>query len=93
MSSILEELRERVQQTGSALEEAKKSAAKALAKQATLEADLQAYASALQAEERATEFLWLSKKFLLSTGDGRTWRLSQIPTSLPLISQMKFAAF
>ena len=52
MGSILEELRERVKQTGTALEDAKKVTAKALAKQATLEADLQAYRMALEAEER-----------------------------------------
>jgi hypothetical protein len=52
MPSILEELRERVKQSGAALEEAKKATAKAQAKQATLDADLRAYTMALEAEER-----------------------------------------
>jgi hypothetical protein len=52
MTSILEELSQRVKQTEAALEKAKKATAEAQAKQATLEEDLEAYTRALQAEER-----------------------------------------
>jgi hypothetical protein len=52
MTSILEELSQRVKQTEAALEKAKKATAEAQAKQATLEEDLEAYSRALQAEER-----------------------------------------
>jgi hypothetical protein len=52
MTSILEELSQRVKQTEAALEKAKEATAEAQAKQATLEEDLEAYTRALQAEER-----------------------------------------
>ena len=52
MSSILDELRERVTQTQAALEKAKEASAKAQAKQASLEEELEAYSNALRFEER-----------------------------------------
>jgi uncharacterized phage infection (PIP) family protein YhgE len=52
MSSILDELRERVTQTKAALEKAKEASAKAQAKQTSLEEELKAYSNALRFEER-----------------------------------------